>query len=155
MSSDGPVALGNLAEQIAAWENDISTAELTSAQRKRVYTALQQFHLRKLAATGFIEYDSREGTVSLTEAADSLDVYLDVVAKDDIPWSRYYLGLSGLCLALVAGVWLEIPPFGALSGLAWAAFVALLFTGSSLVHAYRSRRLRLGSDGPPPEFPER
>ena len=147
------VGIGDLAERIAAWENGVSMAELTAAERKRVYTSLQQFHLPKMDAKGIVEYDNRRGTVALTDAAASLDVYLDVVAEDDIPWSRYYLGLSALSLAGVVGVWLT--SFSLVPGLVWAALVAVAFMVSALAHAYRDRRMRLGTAGAPPDLPER
>lgn len=148
---DGAVALGDLAEEIAAWENGVSVAELTAADRKRVYTALQQFHLPKMDKTGIVEFGS-SGIVTLTEAADSLDVYLDVVTEDDIPWSRYYLGLSAVCLAVVTGVWfapLLVP------SVALAALVTAVFLLSSLVHTYTNRRMRLGETDLPPDSPMR
>lgn len=146
---DGAVAVGDLAEEIAAWENDVSIAELTAADRKRVYTALQQFHLPKMATTGIVAFDS-SGIVTLTDAADSLDVYLDVVTDDDIPWSRYYLGLSVVSLVVVTGVWLA--PFTLFPGLVWAVLVAAMFLLSALAHTYYNRRMRLGTDGTPPEI---
>lgn len=150
---DRAVSLGNLAEEIAAWENDVSIVELTATDRKRVYTALQQFHVPKMATAGVVEFDAPRGVVTLTEAAGNLDVYLDVVAEDDIPWSRYYLGLSTMSLAVVTGVWLV--PFTLLSELAWAVLVAALFLLSALVHTYYNRRMRLGSDSAPPDLSER
>ncbi|TKX52390.1 hypothetical protein EXE44_18565, partial [Halorubrum sp. SS7] len=48
----------DIAEQLAAWENGVEIPEVTYKQRKRVYTALHQSHLPKLAASGFIDYES-------------------------------------------------------------------------------------------------
>jgi hypothetical protein len=149
----GTLSIGNLAEEIAAWENDVSIPELTAADRKRVYTSLQQFHLPKMHTAGIIEFDGPRGMVTLTEAAGDIDVYLDVVAEDDIPWSRYYLGLSAMSLAVVTGVWLV--PFTLLPALAWAALVAAIFLLSALVHTYYNRRMRLGAAGAPPGLSER
>lgn len=149
---NGTTGVGDLAEEIAAWENGVSIPDLTATQRKRVYTALQQFHLPKMDTTGIVAFDSSRGVVSLTDAADGLDVYLDVVTADDIPWSRYYLGLSALSFAIVIGVWLA--PFELLPTMAWAALVTGVFLVSSLVHTYYNRGMRLGSDGTPPDFPE-
>ncbi|TKX52849.1 hypothetical protein EXE45_18915, partial [Halorubrum sp. SP9] len=42
--ADDPITLSDLAEQVAAREQDKSVPELTSAERKRVYTSLQQTH---------------------------------------------------------------------------------------------------------------
>ncbi len=81
-----PVELGDLAEHVAAWELDKEVEELTSAERKRVYTSLQQTHLPTLAEAEMVEFDDR--TIELTEKANELDVYLDVVPGDSIPWGR-------------------------------------------------------------------
>jgi hypothetical protein len=146
-------SIGDLAEQVAAWENGVPRVDLSAAERKRVYTALQQFHLPKMDATGVIEFDDARGTVTLTAAADGLDVYLDVVSEDDIPWSRYYLGLSALSLVGVAGIWLS--SFELVPELTWAALVAGVVFLSALVHTYYDRRMHLGAAETPPDVPER
>lgn len=149
----GAVSIGDLAERIAAWENGVSRAELDAAERKRVYTALQQFHLPKMDTTGIVEFDDARGVVSLTEAAETLEVYLDVVAEDDIPWSRYYLGLSAMSLVAVVGIWLT--GFELVPGLVWAALVAGVVLVSALVHTYYDRQMRLGAVDIPPDVLER
>ena len=146
-------SIGDLAEQVAAWENGVSRADLSAAERKRVYTALQQFHLPKMDSMGIVAFDDARGTVSLTAAAESLDVYLDVVGEDDIPWSRYYLGLSVMALVGVTGVWLT--SFELVPELAWAALVAGIVFLSALVHTYYDRRMHLGAADTPPDAPER
>lgn len=55
------IAIGTLAEVIAARENDKRPRTVTSAERKRVYIALYQCHLPKMTATDVIDYDSRSG----------------------------------------------------------------------------------------------
>lgn len=80
---DGPVTLGDLAEHVAAWELDKEVAELTSAERKRVYTSLQQTHLPTLERANMVEFNDR--TIELTDGAADLDVYLDIVPGDSIP----------------------------------------------------------------------
>jgi hypothetical protein len=145
--------IGDLAEQVAAWENGVPRVDLSAAERKRVYTALQQFHLPKMDTAGVIEFDGARGTVSLTAAADGLDVYLDVVSEDDIPWSRYYLGLSAMALAGIASIWLTA--FEPVPELAWAALVAGIVCLSALVHTYHDRRMQLGAADTPPDAPER
>ncbi len=146
-------SIGDLAEQVAAWENGVSRADLSAAERKRVYTALQQFHLPKMDSTGIVAFDDARGTVSLTAAVENLDVYLDVVGEDDIPWSRYYLGLSTMALAGVGGVWLT--SFELVPELTWAALVAGIVFLSALVHTYYDRRMHLGAADTPPDAPER
>ena len=145
---DEPVTVSDLAEHVAARELDKPVEELTSAERKRVYTSLQQTHLPTLAEAGMIEYDNNE--VSLTENARQLEVYMDVVPEDSIPWGGYYLGLSGVGAAILVGVWLEILPTETVPELGWAALVLGLFAASSIVHLYQNRRHRLGAIERPP-----
>lgn len=67
--------LRDLAEQIAAWENDIPIDQISSEERQRVYIALYQVHLPKLDEFGVIEYNQSRGTVQRTDRADQLDQY--------------------------------------------------------------------------------
>ena len=145
---DEPVSLADLAEHVAAWELDKEVEELTSAERKRVYTALQQQHLPTLERANVIEFDDR--TVRLTDEAAELDIYLDVVPEDSIPWGLYYLGLSALAGAVLTGLWLEWIPTETVPELGWATLVFALFAGSAVVHVLESRRMRLGEMEKPP-----
>lgn len=143
-----PVTIGDLAEHVAAWELDKEVAELTSAERKRVYTSLQQTHLPTLERADVIEFDDR--TIELTDEAAALDVYLDVVPADSIPWGVYYLGLAVLGGVIIGGLWLEVVPAGTVSELGWATMVFVLFAFSAVVHVVQSRRMRLGEMERPP-----
>ena len=143
-----PVELGELAEQVAAWELDKEVAELTSAERKRVYTALQQNHLPTLARADVVEFENH--TIELTDEAAALEVYLDIVPPDSIPWGVYYLGLSALGFVVLAGVALEIVPTGTVPALVWAALVLGLVAVSAVAHVLTSRRYRLGELERPP-----
>ncbi|ELY45008.1 DUF7344 domain-containing protein [Natronorubrum sulfidifaciens] len=143
-----PVELGDLAEHVAAWELDKEIDELTSAERKRVYTSLQQTHLPTLERADMIEFDNR--TIALTDHAAELDVYLDVVPANSIPWGLYYLGLAVLGSVVMAGLWLEWVPTGTVPELGWATLVFALFAVSAVVHVAQSRRMRLGEMEKPP-----
>ncbi|WP_255192302.1 DUF7344 domain-containing protein [Natronobeatus ordinarius] len=145
---DEPVSLGDLAEHVAAWELDKEVEELTSAERKRVYTALQQQHLPTLERANVIEFDNR--TVELTDEAAELDIYLDVVPADSIPWGLYYLGLSAFAGIVLGGLWLEWIPTETVPELGWATLLFALFAGSAVVHVLQSRRMRLGKMEKPP-----
>ncbi len=145
---EGPVSLSDLAEHVAAWELDKERAELTSAERKRIYTSLQQTHLPTLAESGIIEYDGREA--ELTEEAQRLEVYLDVVPGDSVPWATYYLGLSGIALCVIVGLWTGLVPTHLVPELAWMMGVVVLFGASAAVHSYTNRTNRLGKMERPP-----
>jgi len=149
------VYLRELAEHVAAWENDKPVAELSSAETKRVKTALHQHHLPKMDASGFVSYDSMRETVSLADEVADLEVYLDVVPRFDIPWSRYYLGLAGVGLVALGCAWLNTGPLAAITGLSAAMFLTVSVLISALVHThFNYTRLRLGSTSDPPEITE-
>lgn len=150
----GRTELGPLAEQVAAWENETTVSEVTGAERKRVYTALQQNHLPKMDDVGLLTFDKRSGSIEASEHVEDADIYMDVVRGRDIPWSEYYLGLSGVSGALVAAVWMDAFPFSVLPEMAWGAFIVTVFTISSAAHLYYTRQMKLGS-GEPPELEQR
>lgn len=143
-----PVTLGDLAEHVAAWELDKGVKAVTSAERKRVYTSLQQTHLPTLERANIIEFDDR--MIELTDEAAELDVYLDIVPGDSVPWGVYYLGLTVVGAVVMGGLWLEIVPTEAVSELGWATLVFALFAVSAMVHVVQSRRMRLGKMERPP-----
>jgi hypothetical protein len=72
-----PTPIGELAEHIAAIENNIDTRQLDSQQRKRVYIGLYQCHLPKMDDAGVIEYNQTRGLVELNDSATPLYEYLD------------------------------------------------------------------------------
>lgn len=137
-----PVQLGDLAEQVAAWELEKEVAEIDSTERKRVYTSLQQTHLPTLADAGMISFE--RGEVALTDRVEELDVYLDVVPSDSVPWGVYYLGLSAFGALLLGGLWAGVVPTEPVSTLAWATLLVGLLAASAVVHVYQNRKYRLG-----------
>ena len=143
-SVDYPVSVGELAEQIAAWENSVSRTEVTAAQRKRVYTALQQFHLDKMVDADMVRYERRDGMVELAFDSDSIDIYLDIVDSDNIPWSKYYAGLSVLAAGLVVCIVAGVPPFSLLGNVVSLVVVVGVFVLSSAAHLYLDSKHRLG-----------
>ncbi|MFC7228057.1 hypothetical protein N0B31_11650 [Salinirubellus salinus] len=145
-----PVTLRELSRQVAAWENHEPLDEVTPTERHRVYNALQQQHLPKMDRAAVVEYDRDRGTVAPTSKLEDLQVYLEVVHSDDIPWSTYYLMLGLLGVVVTAAV--AIGVVGGVSGLAVALGLAVSLVVSALVHSYRTRQMSLGGAGPPPEL---
>jgi len=150
--SGDTVEIGDMAEQIAAWENDVDVAEITGSDRKRVYTALQQSHLPKMDDAGVVEFNKDRGVVEPTPALEGMDLYMDVVEGREIPWSLYYLGLSGVAAALTAAVWLGAWPFVLLPEMAWTLAIVVAFAFSSLAHQYYTREMKVGNLEEPPEL---
>ncbi|WP_135534008.1 hypothetical protein [Halostella pelagica] len=150
--NDTPVELGDLASQVAAWEYNTTIDEVTSAQRKRVYTTLQQTHLPKLDETEIVEYDSSRGTIESTETTDDLNIYLEIVPGNEFAWREYYLSLGAVSCALVAALWGHVYPFTLVSNLVWATVIAVVVTFSAVAHIYHERNMRLGEREVPPEL---
>ena len=145
---ENPVTLSDLAEQVAAWEHDKEINEISSDERKRVYTSLQQTPLPTLDDAGMVNYEN--GEIELTERADELDVYLDVVPGDSVPWGIYYLGLSGFSSLVLAGLWTEVVPTDPIPVVGWSTLLVGLYAVSAVVHVYQSRKFRLGEMEEPP-----
>ena len=144
--------IGDMAEQIAAWENDVDMAEITGSDRKRVYTALQQSHLPKMDRAGVVHFNKNRGVVEPTDALQNIDLYMDVVEGKEIPWSEYYIGLSGVALALVAAVWIGAWPFTLLPPLAWTVAIVVAFMFSAVTHKYYTAEMKVGELEEPPEL---
>ena len=145
LKKNGPDArVRDIAEQLAAWENDVEIPAVTYKQRKRVYTALHQSHLPKLAASGFIDYEPDRGLVSLTEESRQLEVYLEVVSENEILWSEYYVGLAVVFGLLTTAAWIGTVPFAGVPGHAYAVLSAVAFGVSGLFHRSSTKRNRLG-----------
>jgi DNA-binding transcriptional ArsR family regulator len=143
LDADDVMTIGELAERIAAVENDTSVAALNSTQRKRVYVALYQTHLPKMDDVGVIDYDRDRGRVRIAENADLLTFYLDERSDGD-DWYRRYLSLSVLGGALVV-VGYALGGSGLL-GPALALLVVGLFLSVSIIHMYSHWRERTGTE---------
>jgi len=139
--ADGETTLSDVAEQVAAWEYDKPIAEITSAERKRVYTSIQQHHLSKLEDAGLITVDGDR--LSSTAKARNLDVYLEVVPEETVPWSVYYLGLTVLGGVVLGFSYLGWLPDAVSMGVV-AAVLLVAYLISSLVHLQQSERVSLG-----------
>ena len=149
---DDGVALGELTDQVAAWENGVDVDAVSYDERKRVYTSLQQVHLPRMDNLDVVEFDDREGHVRIGIAAEHLDVYLEIVTGNDVSWSTFYLGLVAVNAGLLGGATLGLPVLSAIPGIGWAAFAVTTFLVASLAHMYLARtEMRLGETDAPPE----
>ncbi|WP_435360590.1 DUF7344 domain-containing protein [Haloarchaeobius sp. DFWS5] len=149
---DEPVDLGSLATQVAAWEYRTPCDDVTSEQRKRVYTTLQQTHLPRMSEANIIRYDSDEGLIQPTARTRDLSIYLEIVPGSELPWREYYLSLGAVSAALCTAVWFGVYPFTMMPDIAWGMLISLAFTVSSAVHIYYEQNMRLGDLEIPPEL---
>jgi len=147
LDCEGTVTLGELAEQIAAWENDTTVNQLNSDQRKRVYVALYQTHLPKMDDAGIIDYDQDRGLIELSDNADLLVMYLDTDTHKHDRWDRWYAALSVLGLTLLAAGFLGVPIIGSVSMTILSVVVVGAFFCLSAVHVAVNHRLQRHVDG--------
>ncbi|WP_263018494.1 DUF7344 domain-containing protein [Natronobiforma cellulositropha] len=149
---DSAVELGDLAQQVAAWEYETTLEEVTPEQRKRVYTTLQQTHLPKMDQSGILVFDADRGLIEATDRAADLSIYLEIVPGREFAWRELYLSLGAVSCALVAALWMGIYPLTVLSDLVWATVIAFTFTVTAAAHIYHERNMRLGHGDHPPEL---
>lgn len=148
---EGKTTLSELAEHVAAWENEKPIEEVTSEERKRVYTALQQFHLSKMDEMGLLRFDSQTKTVELTSTRGGLEAPFDVLRRYDETWGRYYIWLSAGGVLLLIALWTGLYPLTLLGSLEW---LTVLVTATAVLTAVRvvtGRRTRLAARDDPPE----
>lgn len=133
-----PVEMGELAQELAAWENDTTVEDLTKQQRKRVYVSLYQTHIQKLSEAGIVDYDHDTGMVSLANGASEIGSYLsiDEDTGERTRWQEAYIGLailSGFMYVLVA---LDVSVFGLISELQIGIAIVLAFAALATAHYF-------------------
>lgn len=80
---DNPMALADLADEVAASENGTETTDVSKEDAKDVYVSLYHADIPKLADADIVEYDQDQNTVTLTQNAAELRPLLEVA--DDWP----------------------------------------------------------------------
>ena len=100
--AEGTVTIGELAERIAAFENDLDRSELNAQQRKRVYIGLYQCHLPKMDDAGVIEFNQDRGHAKLGPNADQMTPYLEAGTEDDSPSAAYRNATLALAIGAAA-----------------------------------------------------
>lgn len=132
----GPVELTDLAEKLAAWENDTTVEELPPQARKRVYVSLYQTHVPKLEESGLISYDSDSGELALAGDDSPVDPYLGEPGSDR-PWYWYYLAVTGVSAALLAGVFVGAVPLSVTVTVGVILVAFLLLAAVHTIAGYR------------------
>ena len=141
--TEGPVEMRDLAEQVAAWENETTVQALTSDECQRTYIPLYPSHLPKLDEEGVIEYNKDRGIVRKAPLAAELERYLPVEESSDIEtdgdehrWDTYYLCVSSLGSFLLLGATFHFPLFTLVPSIAVVACVLAVFWLVSVSHSF-------------------
>lgn len=151
----GPVALGTLAEGLAAAEHGIAPTAVTSVQRKVAYTALQQHHLPKLDRAGLVRFDRREGVVTPTPRLADIAAAAGAERPTTVPWHALSLALATVLFLGLGGVWLGAIPLGPGVALAAGTLLAGTLAVTALAHTLAVRRSSTSPGAEPMELPPR
>ncbi|WP_247731186.1 DUF7344 domain-containing protein [Halovivax limisalsi] len=136
------VSLRDVVDYVAKTEHPEAEGQVEYNDRKSVYTALRQTHLPKLDELGIIEFDKSRGVMQLTDRANHVQMYLEYVPENDIPWHAHYLGVTALSGVLVATTFFDLYPLAV--GWQTVSIVCFLMLAvSALAHAYYQHGSRL------------
>ena len=149
--SDHAMELNEISKRVTAWEQNTEMSAISYDQLRSVYTSIKNTHLPVLEENGLVRYDAETKMVAPTEALDGLDVYTEAVHDREIPWSSYYLGLTGVAGALLLAVEVGVWRFGAVEPLMVTVFIVTAFLVSTIIHYRYKRKTRLGDQPKPPE----
>jgi hypothetical protein len=133
----GTVEVRELARRIAELESGESPPPRNL--RKSVYNSLLQTHLPKLDRKDVVEYDADRKTVTVSESARDVDVYMELVTPYGITWSEYYRLLGALALVGVVGGQVGMPGLASLDTLV-IPVVGLLLIALSTGYQLWTRR---------------
>jgi len=147
-----PMGIADLSKRVTAWEVDVAPAEVRYEDRRNVYSTLQRTHLPKMEEKNLVKVDEEENVVRPTPRLKDLDIYVEVLQSQEIPWSLYYVGLAGVTAALLLAVATGTPGLATFSPIDVGAFTAAAFGVSSIVHHVVGQRTRLGTSERPPEL---
>jgi hypothetical protein len=133
----------DLARHVAAVENGVDEATVTSTQRKRVYVSLYQAHLPKLDDFDAVSFDRERGTVERTPHTGELLAYLDRFdGRDAQPRRSKSLDVGPVSLLAAALVAVFVGELGVVSddlSLGLAVLLSLAGAGAA-VYATRTGR---------------
>lgn len=77
-----PMALRDVADELATWEHDAPIAEVPEENVRSIYVSLYHVHVPKLAAAGIVEYSEERDAVAPREISE------DIVSLVDLPSPR-------------------------------------------------------------------
>lgn len=73
---DDPMALADLADEVAVREHGTALTEISAEEVKRIYVSLYHSHVPRLEDAGVVEYNQDRDLVALTSKGTGLDEYV-------------------------------------------------------------------------------
>lgn len=146
--TEGGAQLNELADQVAAWENDKPVGLISSNERKRVYVGLYQCHLTKMDDSGVINFDQYRGSIEVRPQIEQLYEYIDFgeeAEDEETDKSRlFYPAAAGGAVALgLLGLAIPSITIG-LHGFLLTTVFAAAVLGVSTFERLSERELSLG-----------
>ena len=120
---EGKADLRDVVEYIAEKEGNTERKH-----RKSIYVSLMQTHIPKMEREGVISYE--HGMIKLIKVPLDVNLYMEVVNKNDISWSTFYIGTSLIFIA--TGIFLNDPPL---------MIAAMIYALIALIHHQKVRRI--------------
>lgn len=79
---ESPMVLADLADEVAVREAEAPLTEIPAEEVKRVYMSLYHTHIPKLADEQFVQYDQERDAVALTERAERVEQYQELLTVE-------------------------------------------------------------------------
>lgn len=137
LKMDGVKSLTDLMGHVALHEYGKNLGELTSDERKRIYTGLYQCHLPRMDEFGIVDFDKDANTVAPGKKASVIEPYLD--KKDDAS-ARVELAVALIVAPLVTLGVSGVGPLEAIPLVLWAGLTVCALLGLSLIGLYKHSR---------------
>ena len=79
---DAPLALADLAEEVAVQEQDVPITYIPAEDVKQIYISLYHNHLPKLEEASLVRYDQETDSVVLADTGEQLEYHISVAQHD-------------------------------------------------------------------------
>ena len=129
--------LRELSERLAERESGVSPAPRNV--RQSVYVSLQQTHVPQLERLDILKREAADNTVGLSDRAEDVTVYLEVVPRYGLAWSEYYLGVGLLGLLTIVATVVNVPLVARVPVVAWAVMYLAVIVLSAGYHTWTMR----------------